>query len=102
MENHRGTSLPTESYKLYSKILNEKLKVQAQHFLLESQNGFQKDRSCIDPLFIMKLLVEKRRGVSLETHLAFLDYVKAFDKVKRDKWFEILRNKNIPRLLLKV
>jgi hypothetical protein len=37
----------------------------------------------------MKLLIEKRREFNLETHLAFLDYVKAFDKVKRDKLFEI-------------
>ena len=31
----------------------------------------------------------------METHLAFFEYVKAFDKVKRDKLFEILQRKNI-------
>jgi len=46
----------------------------------------------------MKLLTEKRRGFSSETHLAFLDYVKVYDKVERDKLFEILQNKNIPNL----
>jgi hypothetical protein len=35
------------------------------------------------PWFSMKLLIEKRREFNLETHLAFLDYVKAFDEVKR-------------------
>jgi hypothetical protein len=30
----------------------------------------------------MKLLIEKRREVNLETHFAFVDYEKAFDKVK--------------------
>ena len=37
----------------------------------------------------------------METCFAFLDYVKAFDRVKRDKLFEILQSKNIPNLLLK-
>jgi uncharacterized protein YxeA len=46
----------------------------------------------------MKLPTEKRREFNLETHLAFLDYVKVFDKVKRVKLFEILQNKNIPNL----
>ena len=30
-----------------------------------------------------------------------IDCVKAFDRVKRDKLFEILQSKNIPNLLLK-
>ena len=37
----------------------------------------------------------------METHLAFHDFVKAFNRVKRDKLFEILQSKNIPNLLLK-
>jgi hypothetical protein len=74
------------------------LKAQTEQFPLECQNGFWKGRSCTDPLSSMKLLIEKRRGFNLETHLAFLDYVKVYDKVKRDKLFEILQNKNIPNL----
>jgi hypothetical protein len=102
VENYRGIRLLNESYKLNSKFLNKKLKVQAENFLLECQNGFRKDRSCIDPLFSMKLLIEKRRELNLETHLTFLDYVKAFYTVKRDKLFEMLKRKNTSNLLLKV
>jgi len=78
------------------------MKAQAEYFLLECQNGFGKDRSCLDPLFSMKLLIEKRRELNLETHLTYLDYVKAFDTVKREKLFEILKSKNISILLLKL
>jgi hypothetical protein len=48
----------------------------------------------------MKVLTEKGRYNS-ETSLVCIDYVKAFDRVKRDKLFEILQSKNIPNLLLK-
>jgi hypothetical protein len=37
----------------------------------------------------MKLLIKKRGEFNLETHLAFLDYVKAFDRFKGHKLFEI-------------
>jgi hypothetical protein len=43
---------------------------------------------------------EREREV-FRNHLAFLDSVKASDKVRRDKLFEILQSKNIPNLLLK-
>jgi len=32
--------------------------------------------------------MEKRSELNLESYLAFLEYVKAFDKVKREKLFE--------------
>jgi hypothetical protein len=43
-------------------MIYEKLKAQAEKFLLECQNGFLV-RSCIDPLFSMKLLIENKRRV---------------------------------------
>ena len=76
--------------KLYSRVLNEKLKAQAEQFLLVCQNGFRKGRSCISSFFGMKLLIEKGREFNLGTHLTFLDYAKDFDNVKREKLFEIL------------
>ena len=59
VENYRGINLLNACYKLYSKIVNKKLKTQVEHSLLECQNGFRKDRSCIDPLFSMKLPQKK-------------------------------------------
>jgi hypothetical protein len=46
-----------------------------------------KGRFCTDPLFSIKLLIEKRRKFNLETHLEFLDYVKAFYNVKKGQIF---------------
>ena len=46
----------------------------------------------LDASFTMKVLTETRRH-HLETHVACLDCSKAFDRVKRDKLFEIYRTK---------
>jgi hypothetical protein len=62
---------------------------------MEPQNGFRSGRSCIDPIFSLKLLLEKRREFNLETHFLFLDYEKASDQVNRLKLFNILQKRNI-------
>jgi hypothetical protein len=48
----------------------------------------------------MKLLIENRREFNLEAQFIFVDYEKVFDKVKRQKHFNILKEKNIPNLVL--
>jgi hypothetical protein len=55
----------------------------------------------VQTVFSMKLLIEKRREFNLEIRFGFVDYEKAFDKVQRQKRFSILKEKNIPNLLLK-
>jgi hypothetical protein len=55
----------------------------------------------MDPKFCLKLLIEKRREFNLETHLLFIDYEKAFDNVKRQILFNILKSRRIPDTLLK-
>jgi hypothetical protein len=64
--------------------------------LSEDQNGFQRDRSCCDSYFTLKILIEKHRQFNIETHLAFIDFVKAFDKVIWRKLLEILAYDNEP------
>jgi hypothetical protein len=49
----------------------------------------------------MKLLREKRREFNFETHLIFLDCVKFLDRVKRDRFVEIIHSNNILNLLLR-
>jgi hypothetical protein len=44
-----------------------------------------------------KLLTE----LNLETHFAFPDYVKAFDRVNKNKLFKTFQSTNVPNLLLK-
>jgi hypothetical protein len=47
-ENYGGLSLLNTSYKVYSKILSNRLKVIADKLLLEEQSGFREGRSSID------------------------------------------------------
>jgi len=50
-KNYRGISILNTCYKIYSKILNMKLRDFSEAFMKEPQNGFRKRRSCIDSIF---------------------------------------------------
>ena len=78
-----------------------KLQNYSEVFMTETQNGFRKGRSCMDPTFCLKLLIEKRREFNLEKHLLFIDYEKAFDNKQRQILFNILKSRHIPDTLLK-
>jgi len=100
-KNYRGIGILNTCYTIHSKIINMKLQNYLEVFTTEMQNGFQKGRSCTDPTFCLKLLIEKRREFNLETYLLFIYYEKAFDNIQRQILFNILESIHIPDTLLK-
>ena len=61
-----------------------RFKTLSETTLLEEKNGFSICRSCTDNVFIIKQTIGKRRKFNLETHMAFLDLGKAFDRANRN------------------
>jgi hypothetical protein len=70
--------------------------------IAESQNGFRKERSCTDYVFTLKMLVDKILEYNLETHIAFVDYEKAFVRMNRQKLWKILLRKGTPLHIVQV
>ena len=101
-DNYRGISILDTTYKLYARIVNGRLKPITEVLLLEEQNGFRKGRSCIDAIFTLKLIIEKRREFNRETHLAFVDIAKAFDNVRRSLLWNIMERRGFPTQLIAV
>jgi hypothetical protein len=62
----------------------------------EEQNGFRRGRSCADSYFSLKLIIEKHREFNIETHLALIDFEKAFDNINRNTLLDILAADNVP------
>ena len=60
-KNYRGIALLPTCYKLYTSILKTKLQPIAEGLLLEEQCDFRKGRSCIDAIFTLKQIMEKKR-----------------------------------------
>jgi hypothetical protein len=87
---------------MYTKILNTRLQTITQVILLENQSAFRKERSCIDNVFALNKIIEKRREFNLETRIAFIGLEKAFDGINRSKLWEILDKRGYSKYLINI
>jgi hypothetical protein len=96
--NYRDIMMIENAYKIIANILLTRLKpikesVQLDH---ECQNGFRWKRDCMDSIFTLKQLINKRANHGLETWLLLIDLVKAFDRVPRELLWEIMTKQGVP------
>ena len=84
--NYRGISLISTVYKLYSGVLNDRLSnyLETYGVLVDEQNGFRKNRACIDHIYTITSVVRARLQEGKNTFACFVDFQKAFDWVNRD------------------
>ena len=95
-DNYRGIMLLSVPGKVYARILLRRLAVFAENALSESQNGFRKGRSCTDAIFTLRRLVELTLEQQQQLYLAFVDFTKAYDSVRRERLWEILHDVGLP------
>ncbi|XP_060570289.1 uncharacterized protein LOC132728635 [Ruditapes philippinarum] len=81
-----GISLLSVVSKLYSAVLNNRLKkhLEDQELLVDEQNGFRSKRSCEDHVYTSCTIIRNRLLSNLDTFGTFIDIKKAFDFVNRD------------------
>ena len=99
-QNYRGISLLDTTYKVYARIVNNRLKTITDSLLLEEQMGFRKGRSCSDAVFAINQIIAKRREYNLETHMAFIDFTKEFDSVNRNLIWSIMELRGYPKHII--
>ncbi|CAH0551189.1 unnamed protein product [Brassicogethes aeneus] len=70
--------------------------------LRENQAGFRSNRSCIDHICTLRLILEEVAEKNEEIHINFIDFEKAFDSVKRERMWDILRLYGVPEKFIKI
>ena len=83
--NYRPVSLLQSCYKLYARIITNRLTEGLDSHIRELQFGFRKGRSTAETIFLvgrLQDLVDAKRHQVL--YLMFLDWAKAFDKIRPD------------------
>ena len=92
LQNYRPISLGNTVGKIFSYVLNERVKVISDRYVMigEEQNGFRKDRRGEDNLYIIRELIDKNQKEKGTLYLAFLDIEKAYDKVNRHTLIQVL------------
>lgn len=90
---YRGIALISIPCKIYAHVLNQRLItwLEENQLLAEEQNGFRKNRSCVDHLYTLTNVIKNRKIAKMSTYVCFIDMKKAFDFVNRDLlWYKLM------------
>ena len=84
--SYRPISLISNPCKIFSSIMNSRLLefLDNNSILVEEQNGFRKNRNCLEHIFTLSSIVGSRLQEKKHTFCCFVDFSKAFDFVNRD------------------
>ena len=87
--SYRGISLSPCVSKLYSRVINNRLLAFCNicDILVDEQNGFRKDRLCLDHIFYLSSIIKNILLNNKPTFSCFMDMSNTFDWVNRDLLF---------------
>ena len=89
--NYRGIGVLCALAKLYDVILNRRF---TQWYRPHpEQAGAQRGRGCIEQILTIRLLIDIARKKGFTLYIAFIDYIKAYDKVNRNLLMNLLAAK---------
>ncbi|GFR64254.1 RNA-directed DNA polymerase from mobile element jockey-like [Elysia marginata] len=89
-ENHRTISLMSHTLKLLLKIVLTTIRSKIKPEISETQFGFVANKGTTNAIFTMMMLMERCIEIQKDLYLIFIDYFKAFDKVRHEELFYIL------------
>ena len=95
-ENYRPISLLCSVYKIYASLLQVRISKAIDKDIYKTQYGFRKSRSTTIPLACVRRILERAEATQDPIYLVFLDWEKAFDRVKQDKLLESLERMGFP------
>ena len=93
--NYRGITLVSCFGKLFTVIINERLKKWAlqNETISDAQFGFKADYSTVDAIFIIQSLINKAINKKKKLYACFIDLKRAFDSVYRNGlWYKMIKN----------
>jgi hypothetical protein len=82
LKNYRPISLLSHIYKLFSRVITNRLARRFDDFQPPEQAGFRKGFSTIDHIHTLRQVIQKTEEYNLPLCLAFVDYEKAFDSIE--------------------
>jgi len=98
VRNYRGITLMDTGYKIYAEIIRKRLEkeMEEKELMGETQTGYRKGKGTLEAIYIVKTAMEeetkKEKG---EIYLFFADMKGAFDKLRREKLWELMKKNEI-------
>jgi len=94
-ELHRTISLMSHITKILLRILMMRARKRLKPEIAGEQCGFVEGKGTANAIYILRTLIERSLEVQKDLYLCFIDYTKAFDRVRHVKIIDILEGLNI-------
>lgn len=94
-KDYRTISLMSHVLKIFLRIIHSRLYMKIEEHISETQFGFRNNLGTREALFGIQVLVQKCRDLAQPVYMCFIDFEKAFDKVRHNKLIEILKRTGI-------
>lgn len=88
---HRTLSLLNHISKILLKIIHNRIYKKAEERIGKTQFGFRTGIGTREAIFSLSQITEKAMEMNIPLFLCFIDYEKAFDRIRHDKLIEILK-----------
>jgi hypothetical protein len=96
-ENYRAVTLLCMTYKILANILYSKLVPYAEEIMGEYQGGFQRERSTVDQIFMMRQIMEKCWEQNIDVYYLFIDFQSAYDTIWRKEIWSEMHKSGFPK-----
>ena len=91
-EDHRTICLMSHAAKIFMRIIFNRIRNKCEEYLSRSQYGFRKGTGTREATMGLTLIAERYLEVRKKLYVCFVDYKKAFDRIKHEHLIEILKN----------
>jgi hypothetical protein len=101
-KNYRGIFLLNVTYKIFAKILYDRLLPQTNAVVQHYQAGFQSGKSTTDQHFVLRQISEKCNELNITTHHLFIVFKAACDTIIRNEVYYGMSELNFPTKLIRL
>ena len=91
-DQHGTISLMSHTLKLLLKIVTERCRSKIRPEIAQCQYGFMPDKGTRNAIFTLRMLSERSIQHQQNSYICFIDYKKAFDRVRHKRLFKILKD----------
>ena len=101
-QNYRTISFISQPSKVKLKIIMNRLKPQAERIIAEEQADFRARKSTTKQIFNLRILCEKYLQHQQDFYHVFIDFKKAFDRVRHAPLWATMKKYNTSTNLIRV
>uniref|UniRef100_A0A914VP75 Reverse transcriptase domain-containing protein n=1 Tax=Plectus sambesii TaxID=2011161 RepID=A0A914VP75_9BILA len=102
IKNYRPISLLNTTYKVFTKVIGNRINSILDAAETAEQAGFQQSFSTINHIHAVNELIEKSTEYILPLFMVFVDYEKAFDSVENTSIWQALKRQNVPTNIITI